>query len=86
MYVVSIDTGRIAQSPQLGPRWSLAFKMEHVLFPPSISHHTLGLHFSISDVDIFSCDYFKGYNLNLLIEIGFINTCLVLNSFSNDHP
>ena len=30
-YVVSIDTGRIAQSPQAGPRWSPAFKMEPVL-------------------------------------------------------
>ena len=30
-YVVSIDTGHIAQSPQSGPRWSLAFKMEPVL-------------------------------------------------------
>ena len=34
-YVVSIDTGHIAQSPQSGPRWSPAFKMEPVLFPPS---------------------------------------------------
>ena len=30
-YVVSIDTGHIAQSPQSGPRWSTAFKMEPVL-------------------------------------------------------
>ena len=30
-YVVSIDTGHIAQSPQSGPRWSPAFKMEPVL-------------------------------------------------------
>ena len=29
--VVSIDTGHIAQSPQSGPRWSPAFKMEPVL-------------------------------------------------------
>ena len=66
-YVISIDTGPIAQSPQSGPRWSLAFKMEPVLFPPSISHCTSDLHFSInSDVDIFSYDYFKGYKLNLL--------------------
>ena len=34
-YVVSIDTGHIAQSPQSGPRWSPAFKIEPVLFPPS---------------------------------------------------
>ena len=30
-YVVSIGTGYIAQSPQSGPRWSPAFKMEPVL-------------------------------------------------------
>ena len=30
-YVVSINTGHIAQSPQSGPRWSPAFKMEPVL-------------------------------------------------------
>ena len=30
-YVVSIDTGHIAQSPQSGPRCSRAFKMEPVL-------------------------------------------------------
>ena len=29
-YVVSIDTGHIAQSPQSHPRWSPAFKMEPV--------------------------------------------------------
>ena len=34
--VVSIDTGHIAQSPQSGPRWSPAFKIEPVLFPPSV--------------------------------------------------
>ena len=34
-YVVSIDTGHIAQSPQSSPGWSPAFKMEPVLFPPS---------------------------------------------------
>ena len=34
-YVISIDTGHIAQSPQSGPRWSPAFKMEPILFPPS---------------------------------------------------
>ena len=28
--------GYIAQSPQSGPRWSPAFKMEPVLFPPSV--------------------------------------------------
>ena len=33
--VVFIDTGHIAQSPQSGPRWSPAFKIEPVLFPPS---------------------------------------------------
>ena len=30
-YVVSIDTGYIAQSPQSYPRWSPAFKIEPVL-------------------------------------------------------
>ena len=30
-YVVSIDTGHRAQSPQPGPRWSPAFKMKPVL-------------------------------------------------------
>ena len=30
-YVDSIDTGYIVQSPQSGPRWSPAFKMEPVL-------------------------------------------------------
>ena len=30
-YVVSIDTGHIAQSPQSSPKWSPAFKMEPVL-------------------------------------------------------
>ena len=30
-YVVSIDIGYIAQSPQSGPRWSPAFKMEPVV-------------------------------------------------------
>ena len=30
-YVVSINTGHIAQSPQSSPRWSPAFEMEPVL-------------------------------------------------------
>ena len=34
-YVVSIDTGNITQSPQAGPRWGPAFKMEPVLFVSS---------------------------------------------------
>ena len=37
-YVVSIDTGHIAQSPQSGPRWSPAFKMEPVLSVSSFSY------------------------------------------------
>ena len=48
-YVVSINPGHIGQSPQsAGPRWSLAFKLEPVLFPPSpsalfcVSRHSLG--------------------------------------------
>ena len=36
-YVVSIDTGHRAQSPQSGPRWSPAFKMEPVLSVSSFS-------------------------------------------------
>ena len=34
-WYVSIDAGRRAQSPQSGPGWSPALKMEPVLFPPS---------------------------------------------------
>ena len=34
-WYVSIDAGRRAQSPQSGPGWSPALKMESVLFPPS---------------------------------------------------
>ena len=30
-YVIFIDIGHISQSPQSGPRWSPAFKMEPVL-------------------------------------------------------
>ena len=42
-YVISIDTGRIAQSPQSGPRWSPAFTMESVLsVPPSQEPIELG--------------------------------------------
>ena len=37
VYVVSIDTGHIAQSPQSGPRRGLAFKIEPVLFPSIVS-------------------------------------------------
>ena len=36
-YAISIDTGHIAQSPQSGPRWSLAFKLESVLSVSSFS-------------------------------------------------
>ena len=39
-----------------------------------------------SDVDTLSCDYFKGCELNLLLEIGFINALLVLNSFLMTTP
>ena len=40
LYVVSMDTGHIAQSPQSGRRWSPAFKMEPVcLFPLSEGLH-----------------------------------------------
>ena len=35
-YVVSIDTGHRAQSPQSGPRWSPASKMEPVLSVSSL--------------------------------------------------
>ena len=41
-YVISIDTGHIGQSPQSGPRWSPAFKMESVLFSPSQEPIELG--------------------------------------------
>ena len=44
-YVVSIDTGHIAQSPQSGPRWSPAFKMEPVLSVFSFITTNLGGHF-----------------------------------------
>ena len=39
-YVISIDTGYIAQSPQSGPRWSPAFKMEPVLSVSSFTRTT----------------------------------------------
>ena len=42
-YVVSIDTGHIGQSPQSGPSWSPAFKMEPVL---SVSSFTLTIEVS----------------------------------------
>ena len=35
-YVISIDTGHIAQSPQSSPKWSPAFKMEPVLSVSSL--------------------------------------------------
>ena len=43
-YVVSIDTGHIAQSPQSGPRWSPAFKMEPVL---SVSSFRRNVHLAL---------------------------------------
>ena len=42
-YVISIDTGHIVQSPQSGPRWSPAFKME-----PVVSVFSLWLFASLS--------------------------------------
>ena len=42
LYVVSIDTGHIAQSPQSGPRWSPAFELEPV---PSVSSFKTRTHF-----------------------------------------
>ena len=36
-YVVSINTGHIAQSPQSSPRWSPAFEMEPVLSASSFT-------------------------------------------------
>ena len=42
-YVVSIDTGHIAQSPQFGTRWSPALKMEPILFPPSKKYSRLNV-------------------------------------------
>ena len=38
---MSIDTGHRAQSPQSGPRWSPAFKMEPVLFPTSLGRKVM---------------------------------------------
>ena len=35
--VISVDTGHIAHSPQSGPGWSPAFKMEPVLSVSSFS-------------------------------------------------
>ena len=49
--MVSIDTGHIAQSPQSGPRWSPAFQIEPVLFPPSsgiINHPSLDCNHPLS--------------------------------------
>ena len=45
-----------------------------------------GLNWINNNADIFSCDYFKGHELNLLLEIGFVNVCLVLNSFPMTTP
>ena len=42
-YVVSIDTGHIAQSPQSRRRWSPAFKMEPVLSVSSFKQTSLSL-------------------------------------------
>ena len=43
LYVISIDTGHIAQSPQSGPRWSPAFEMEPVLSVSSFTLVTIAL-------------------------------------------
>ena len=40
-YVVSIDTGHRAQSPQSGPRWSPAFRTEPVLSVSSLNTATM---------------------------------------------
>ena len=44
LYVISIDTGHVAQSPQSCPRWSPVFKMEPVLSVSSFncSHEIKG--------------------------------------------
>ena len=42
-YVISIDTGHRAQSPQSGPRWSPAFEMEPVLSVSSFTLVTIAL-------------------------------------------
>ena len=34
-----------------------------------------------SDVDLFSCDSFKGCELDLPLEIDNLNACLILNFF-----
>ena len=51
-YVVSIDTGHIAQSPQSGPRWSPAFKMEPVLSVSSFTNTGSPYNF-LSDWSVF---------------------------------
>ena len=53
-YVVSIDTEHIAKSPQSGPRWSPAFKIEPVLFPPLVSEHNEAQVFDVSSQKGFS--------------------------------
>ena len=47
-YVVSVDTGHIAQSPQFGPQWSPAFKMEPVLSVSSFNPISLSIFLSLS--------------------------------------
>ena len=39
-----------------------------------------------SDVDIFTCDFFKQCDLNLFIQIVFLNTCSVFNIFLLPFP
>ena len=85
-YVVSIDTGHIAQSPQSGPRWSPAFKIEPVLFSPSI----VGYHNQEVDIDTIhrthSC--FSIYNALICVCVHacvcvYVCVCVWLNSFSH---
>ena len=54
-YVVSIYTGHIAQSPQSGPKWSPAFKMEPVL---SVSSFSISPSNEYSRLTSFRMDWF----------------------------
>ena len=52
--MVSIHTEHIAKSPQSGPRWSPAFKIEPVLFPPLVSEYNEAQVFDVSSQKVFS--------------------------------
>ena len=73
-YVISIDTGHIAQSPHFSPRWSPAFKIEPVLFRTSCSHTLLvrwggdkSVQFSHSVVPDFATPWTEAHQASLSI-------------------